>query len=146
MNAQSTMRFSDQLPLGTDPRSVSRRIEALERLLEGMFTIPVVNRRVGLDVLLDIVPVAGETLAAAMGVYLVWEARNLKMSRWQMARMLGNVGLDWLIGLVPFAGPVMDFFFRSNTRNLKIIRRHLDRHHAGARTLDGSTLVKPGAR
>ena len=146
MNAQSAMRFSDQLPLGTDPRSVSRRIEALEKLLEDMFTIPVINRRIGLDVLLDVLPVAGQTIAAAMGVYLIWEARNLKMSRWQQARMLGNVGFDWLIGLVPFAGPVMDFFFRSNTRNLKIIRRHLDRHHAGARTLDGSALAKPRSR
>jgi len=146
MNAQSTMRFSDQLPLGTDSRSVSRRIEALEKLLEGMFTVPVINRRIGLDVLLDIVPVAGATIAAAMGLYMVWEARNLKMSRWQQARMLGNVGFDWLIGLVPFPGPVMDFFFRSNTRNLKIIRRHLDRHHPRARTLDGSTLVKARSR
>ncbi len=142
MNAQATLRFSDQLPLGTDPRSVSRRIEAMEKLLEGMFVVPVINRRVGLDVLLDVIPVAGETVAAVMGLYMIWEARNLKMSRWQQARMVGNVGLDWLIGLVPFAGPVMDFFFRSNTRNLRIIRRHLDRHHAGARTIDGSKLAR----
>jgi hypothetical protein len=58
------------------------------------------------------------------------------MSRWQKARMIGNVGFDWLIGLVPFGGPVLDFFFHSNTRNLRIIRRHLDRHHPGARTIE----------
>jgi hypothetical protein len=142
MNAQSTLRLSDQLPLGTDPHSVSRRIEAMEKLLEGMFVIPGINRRVGLDVLLDVIPVAGDTLAAVMGLYMIWEARNLKMSRWQQARMIGNVGFDWLLGLIPFGGAVLDFFFRSNTRNLRIIRRHLDRHHPHARTIDGSNMVK----
>lgn len=135
--ASSPRGYTDQLPLGTDARSVARRIEALEKLMEGLFVVPVINRRVGLDVILDVVPVAGDTVGALMGLYMLWEARNLEMSRWQRARMLGNIGFDWLIGLVPFGGVVLDFFFRSNTRNLRIIRRHLDRHHPGARTIEG---------
>jgi hypothetical protein len=68
---------------------------------------------------------------------MMWEARNLKMSKWQVARMSGNTGFDWLLGLIPFVGVIPDFFFRSNTRNLRIIRRHLDRHHAAGATLEG---------
>ena len=45
--------------------------------------------------------------------------------------MAGNVGVDWLLGLIPCVGAIPDFFFRSNTRNLRIIKRHLDKHHAG---------------
>ncbi len=147
MNRQSTMRdLTAQLPLGTDPQSVSRRLEALEQLLEGMFVVPVINRRVGLDAVLGLLPVAGDTIAALLGLYFVWEARNLGMSKWQQARMIGNVGFDWLIGLLPFAGDVADFLFRSNTRNLRIVRRHLDRHHPGTRTLDGAKLSPAGAR
>ncbi len=82
----------DKLPfpgLGTDPQSVRRRVEALERLMERMFVIPGINRPVGLDVILDLVPVAGSTAGAAIGAYLAWEARNLGMSKWQVARMGG---------------------------------------------------------
>jgi hypothetical protein len=59
------------------------------------------------------------------------------MSRWQITRMAGNVGFDWVLGLIPFVGAIPDFFFRSNTRNLRIIKRHLDKHHPGTRTVEG---------
>jgi hypothetical protein len=122
--------------LGTDPASVRQRIEALEKLMERMFVIPGLNRPVGLDVILDLVPVIGSTAAAAIGAYLAWEARNLGMSKWHVARMAGNIGFDWLLGLIPWVGAVPDFFFRSNTRNLRIIKRHLDKHHAGTATIE----------
>lgn len=129
--------MTSELPLGTDPQSVRRRIEGLERLLEGMFDVPVLGRKVGLDALLGLVPVAGDVIAAALGLYLVWEARNLGMSRWQLWRMAGNVGVDTLIGAVPVAGDLFDFLYRSNTRNLKIVRKHLDKHHPGTRLIEG---------
>lgn len=122
--------------LGSDPRSVRQRVEAMEKLLEGLITIPGLNRKVGLDVILDLVPVAGGIAAAALGSYMVWEARNLGMSKGQMARMAGNVGVDFLLGLIPFVGAVPDFFFRSNSRNLRIIKRHLDRHHPDTALID----------
>lgn len=50
--------------------------------------------------------------------------------------MLGNVGIDSLLGAIPWVGAIPDFFFRSNSRNLKIIRRHLDRHHPGTATIE----------
>ena len=53
-----------------------------------------------------------------MGAWLVWEARNLGMSKFHLARMAGNVGFDTLLGAIPFAGDLFDFVFRSNTRNL----------------------------
>jgi len=123
--------------LATDPQSVRQRVEAMERILERLFVIPGTNRKVGLDVILDLVPVVGDTAAAALGVYIIWEARNLGMSKTQMARMAGNVGFDWLLGLIPWIGAIPDFFFRSNTRNLKMIKRHLDKHHANTATIEG---------
>ena len=122
-------RVASAAKLKRDPAAVRARVEAMEHLLERLFTIPGINRPVGLDVLLDFVPVAGDVVAAAMGSWIVWEARNLGMSRFQIARMIGNVGLDFALGLIPFIGAVPDFFFRSNTRNLRIIKRYLDKHH-----------------
>lgn len=124
------------LPLGRDPAAVRRRIEAMEHLLEGLMRVPGTNRRFGLDVILDLVPVGGDVVAAAMGAWMAWEARNIGMSKLQIARMAGNVGVDFVLGLIPFVGAIPDFFFRSNTRNLKIIKRHLDTHHPATATLE----------
>lgn len=121
---------------GTDPQSVRQRVEGMEKLLERMVIIPGINRPIGLDVILDLVPGIGDAAAAALGAYIVWEARNLGMSKSQIARMAGNVGIDFLLGLIPWIGAIPDFFFRSNTRNLKIIKRHLDKHHAGTATVE----------
>ena len=52
-----------------------------------------------------------------------------------MARMAGNVGTNFLSGLTPFVGAIPDFPFRSNPRNLRIIKRHLDKHHADTATI-----------
>ncbi len=125
--------------LGREPQDVRDRMEALEKLLERMVVIPGINRPVGLDVLLDFIPGVGPTVAAGLGAYLAWEAKNLGMSKWQLARMGGNIGVDWLLGLIPLVGAVPDFFFRSNTRNLRIIKRHLDKHHPSTRTIDAAS-------
>jgi hypothetical protein len=126
--------------IGTDPQSVRQRVEAMEQLLERLVVIPGIKRPVGLDVILDVVPVVGDIAAAALGAYIVWEAKNLGMSKWQISRMAGNVGVDWLLGLIPFVGAIPDFFFRSNTRNLRIIKRHLDKHHPGTRTVQADAV------
>ena len=122
---------------GRDPASVRRRIEAMEAMLEGVFVIPGTNRRVGLDSLVGLIPVVGDLATAAMGAWIVWEARNLGMSKWQLTRMAANVGFDTLVGAIPFAGDVFDFLFKSNTKNLRIIRKHLDKHHPSTVTIEG---------
>ena len=140
------IRSEDRSPFpgfGTDPQSVRRRLEALERVLERMVVIPGINKPVGLDVILDFVPIAGDIAGAALGSYMVWEARNLGMSKWQMSRMAGNVGVDFLLGLIPWIGAIPDFLFRSNTRNLRIVKRHLDKHHPETATLDLQPSQRP---
>jgi len=127
----------DMPGFGRDPASVRKRIEAMEALLEGLFVLPGTNRRVGLDSLVGLIPVVGDFATAAMGAWIVWEARNLGMSKWQITRMAANVGFDTLIGAIPFAGDIFDFFYKSNTKNLRIIRKHLDRHHPSTAIIDG---------
>ncbi|HKX77644.1 MAG TPA: DUF4112 domain-containing protein [Novosphingobium sp.] len=129
--------MSSPFPMGRDAASVRQRVEALEKVLEGAFTLPGINRRVGLDAIVGLVPVAGDLIGAGLGLYLVWEARNLGMPRWRQARMIANVGFDTLVGAVPVAGDLFDFLFRSNSRNLRIIRKYLDKHHPHTRIIEG---------
>ena len=130
------------LPVGTDPASVRQRVEAMERVLERLFVIPGTKQKVGLDVILDLVPIVGDIAAAGLGAYIVWEAKNLGMSKTQVARMAGNVGFDWLLGLIPWVGAIPDFFFRSNSRNLRIIKRHLDKHHPETAIVDAQAIPR----
>jgi hypothetical protein len=134
---QPTPKVRREMPgLGSDPHSVRQRIEGMEKLLERMFVVPGINKPLGLDVILDIIPGVGTISAAALGSYIAWEARNLGMSKWQVARMAGNIGVDMLLGLIPWVGAIPDFFFRSNTRNVRIIKRHLDKHHPETKTVE----------
>jgi len=125
------------LPIGTDPASVRLRIEAMERLLERGFTIPGTKYQFGFDALVGLIPVVGDLVGAALGAYVIWEANNLRMPKWKLWRMAGNVAFDTALGAVPLAGDAFDLLFRSNTRNVKIVRRHLDKHHPATRVIEG---------
>ncbi|MBV7258379.1 DUF4112 domain-containing protein [Erythrobacter crassostreae] len=126
-----------QLPTGTDPASIRARVEAVELLLERSMRIPGINMPIGLDAIIGLVPVIGDIITTALGAYIVWEARNLGLSKWHLTRMGANVAFDTVLGLVPVVGDAADFMFRSNTRNLRIIKKHLDKHHPETRVIEG---------
>ena len=138
--------IASQLPIGRDPASVRRRLEAMEGVLERLFVIPGINRPIGLDSIVGLIPVIGDIVTASMGAWLVWEARNLGMSKFHLARMAGNIGVDTLVGAVPLVGDLFDFAFRSNTRNLKIVKRYLDKHHPSTMTVEGEVVAAPERR
>ena len=127
--------------LSADPVAVRKRVEAIEAMLEGLFVIPGTNFRVGLDGLLGVLPVGGTVVAGAFGSWLAWEARNLGMPKSTFVRMAGNIAFDTALGAIPVVGTVSDMFFRSNTRNLKIIRTWLDEHHPVAVDVDVKNRV-----
>jgi hypothetical protein len=116
-------------PADRDPANVRRRMAKMEHLLERAIRIPGTEKRLGLDVILDFVPVGGSVVAAGMGAWIAWEARNLGVSKWTVTKMAGNIGVDMLLGAIPFVGAIPDYFFRSNTRNLRMLQRWLDKHH-----------------
>ena len=126
-----------KLSSANDAASVRARVEALEMLLERSFRIPGTNMPVGLDAIVGMVPVLGDIVTAALGSYVVWEARNLDMPKWKIWRMGGNVAFDALLGFIPLVGDAADFLYRSNTKNLKIIKKHLDKHHPETRVIEG---------
>src|SRR3546814_1017559 len=83
-------RLADMAHLDRNPAAVRKRVEGMEHLLERLFVIPGINRPVGLDVILDLIPVVGGTVGAALGAWMAWEARNVGMTKFQMARMMGK--------------------------------------------------------
>ncbi|MEZ0169767.1 DUF4112 domain-containing protein [Microvirga sp. TS319] len=116
------------------------RITLLAKLLDSAIVIPGLNRRVGLDALLGLVPVVGDAVSAALASYIIWEARQLGLPRWKIARMVGNVAVDTALGAIPLAGDVFDVFFKANERNLRIINDHLGVTKRGPKVIDGTAV------
>lgn len=130
-------QMSSMTDMSNDPQSVRARVEVMEKLLERSFTVPGTKIPIGMDSIIGLIPVIGDIVTAAMGMYIVWEARNLGLSKFQLARMAANVGVDTVLGAVPLVGDAFDFLWRSNSRNLRIIRKHLDKHHPSTRIIEG---------
>lgn len=116
------------------------RIEALSHLLDSAFQIPGTNHRVGIDALLGLIPGIGDLVSTALASYIIWEARQLGVPRWKIARMIGNVAVDTTVGAIPFAGDLFDVAFKANRRNMKILRDHLERTGALPKTIEGQAV------
>jgi hypothetical protein len=103
------------------------RAATLARLLDSRFRIPGTKIRFGVDALLGLVPVVGDSISLVLSCLIVLEAVSRGVSRGVLMRMLANVGVDWLIGLVPLVGDVFDVWFKANLRNLVLLERELAR-------------------
>jgi hypothetical protein len=106
-------------------RRARERLLILSRLMDAAIEVPVLRTRIGLDAVLGVVPVAGDVLSAAIGLYLVAQARELGASRWLQARMVGNLVADAALGVVPIAGDIADVYFRAHLRNLRLLQKEL---------------------
>lgn len=103
-----------------------RRLRWLAWVLDG--SIPVGPWRIGIDPLLGLIPGVGDWLGAVASGYIVYEAARLGVPRAVLLRMIGNILVETIVGIVPVLGDAFDFAWKANLRNLDLI----DRHHGGA--------------
>ena len=104
-----------------------RRLQAVANLLDSAFVIPGTRQRVGIDAVIGLIPGLGDIATTALSSYIIWEARNLGVSRWALTRMLTNLGIHAAVGSLPLVGDLFDAFFRVNQRNMRILRAELDK-------------------
>lgn len=102
------------------------RLENMADWLDSRFRIPGTNVRFGLDAILGLVPGLGDGVVALPSAYLIMSAQRLGASKWLVARMAANVGIDMVLGAVPLVGDLFDIGFKANRRNIALLRRHLD--------------------
>jgi Domain of unknown function (DUF4112) len=103
------------------------RLDAVAKLLDIAFILPGTNIRYGIDGIIGLIPVVGDIIATAFSLWLVREARALGAPWHITARMLGNVAIQGVVGTVPVAGDAFDVLFRANMRNVRMLRRWMDR-------------------
>jgi hypothetical protein len=103
------------------------RMQSVANVLDTAFVIPGTKQRVGIDAIIGLIPGAGDILTTILSSYIIWEARNLGVSRVALVRMLANLGIHAAVGAIPVVGDVFDAFFRVNQRNMRIVNAQLAR-------------------
>lgn len=106
-------------------RASLARIQKLAYWLDEAFRLPVIDKRIGIDGIIGVLPVAGDFAGLVLSSLLIGEAVRLSAPKRLIARMGVNVGVDFLIGMVPLAGDLFDMAFKANRRNQALMERWL---------------------
>lgn len=120
-------RFDFIKTAALSPELAQQRLQTVANLLDSAFVIPGTKQRIGIDAIIGLVPGLGDIVTTILSSYIIWEARNLGVSRFALTRMLANLGIHAAIGSIPVIGDVFDAFFRVNQRNMRILRSQLER-------------------
>jgi hypothetical protein len=124
------MKTGELTPSEANPRAREAALERLEqvtRLLDTALVIPGTNFRFGADAIIGLVPGIGDALTTALSAWVIYEARRLGAPRHLIARMIGNVALDGVVGSVPLVGDLFDVMFKSNRKNLRLLRQWIEK-------------------
>jgi uncharacterized protein DUF4112 len=100
--------------------------ELLAWLLDNSIPIPGTGRRIGLDAVIGLVPGLGDVLSGGLGLLVVLRGVQRGLPTIVVARMLANVALDFVVGAVPLIGDAFDLWYKSNARNIGLLRRYAE--------------------
>jgi hypothetical protein len=117
-------RFTDNDAGRIDRLRRLRRIHGVARMMDTAIGIPGTRFRFGADSIMGLVPLVGDAGGALIGLYIVNEARRMGVPNDKLAKMIGNLAVDSVVGSVPLAGDLFDVFFKSHRRNLNIVLDH----------------------
>jgi hypothetical protein len=108
------------------------RLERLATLLDSRWRLPLLGWRFGLDSVIGLVPGLGDAAGGLVSAWLILQAWRLGAPNRVLTLMAGNVALDIALGAVPVLGDLLDLGLKANRRNARLLRRHFQRHAAGA--------------
>ena len=106
-------------------RAALKRVRTASKLLDEAIRIPGIGYRVGIDPLIGVIPVSGDTVGAVFSMYIVAEAARLGTPPKTLLRMLVNIAIDTGAGSVPIAGDLFDVVWKANKRNVSLLENHL---------------------
>ncbi len=102
------------------------RLNRYATLLDARFRVPGTRIRFGLDPIIGLLPGVGDLLGLALSLYVVVEAIRLGVSKHVLFKMLRNVALEALVGVVPVLGDVFDIAFKANLRNTALLKGYIE--------------------
>jgi hypothetical protein len=110
------------LTQGQQARLVALR--RLAELLDSAFVLPGTTYRIGLDPIVGLVPWIGDLVSPLFTVALLWQARDVRVPKIVLGRMIFNAAVNAIVGAIPFAGDLFDFGWKANQWNMALLERH----------------------
>ena len=104
----------------------AQRLEKLAWILDSVIPIPGTNWRIGLDGLIGLIPGVGDISAGAISTYILYQALRMGVPTMVVGRMLLIIVMESVVGVIPFFGDIFDFAFKSNKRNVELLREYVD--------------------
>jgi hypothetical protein len=126
--------FLGRLTAGMSHQERLNQVQALARLMDEQFGVPGTRIRFGWDSILGLFPGLGDAITSAISLLIVHHAWQTGASPIVLARMLANIGVDFMLGAIPLAGDALDFAWKANRKNARLLERHL-RAPSGRRDL-----------
>jgi hypothetical protein len=117
----------DDLPDNASPaeHAALRRTRTVANLLDEAIRVPGTNYRIGIDPIVGLLPVSGDIVTGLIGLYIVAEAAFVGTPPAVLARMVGNVLADVVVGSIPIVGDAFDAVWKSNVKNVDLFEDHI---------------------
>jgi hypothetical protein len=125
--SEAGLRMPPGDTVARDRAATIAEFERVSRLLDSQWRIPGTSMRFGIDPLVGLVPGLGDVATGLVSAYIVVMAKRLGLPSHVMARMIGNVALDVVVGSIPLLGSVFDLFYKANRRNFRLLQEHVER-------------------
>lgn len=103
-----------------------KRLKRLAWFLDSSIRLPFLNYRIGADGVIGLLPGIGDTLGALFSSYIVLEAAKLGTSKSVLIRMMLNIALETIVGLIPVVGDIFDMGWKANQRNVRLLDTYLN--------------------
>ncbi|KAF6261326.1 hypothetical protein COO60DRAFT_793930 [Scenedesmus sp. NREL 46B-D3] len=114
-------------------RRTLAHLMTLSKVMDNAITVPIINKKFGLDAILGLIPYIGDLAGATVGSYIISRALKYNMPKRLVLRMLVNQTIDSCVGVIPFVGDLFDFAFKANARNMRLLQEHLEHPKKGTR-------------
>ena len=114
--------ISDLSPQRQKQIEIEESLETLSRYLDGLFKVPGTGWKFGLDSLIGLIPNVGDISTSLVSFYILVAGVRYGVPKITLLRMAFNIGLDYVVGSIPFIGDAFDFFWKSNKQNMDLIR------------------------
>jgi Domain of unknown function (DUF4112) len=127
----------EELPLErvrvSQSSNVEKSIERLGWLMDDLFRVPGLGWRFGLDALIGLIPGIGDTTTSLVSFYILASAVRYRVPKITLLRMGLNIGIDYAVGSLPVVGDLADAWWKSNQKNVELLKQRATVSAAEAR-------------
>lgn len=141
------MAANDTYPVtrvSTDRVSTDKSLDNLAWLMDDLFRVPVLGWRFGLDALIGLIPGFGDTASSLVSFYILVNAVRYRVPKITLLRMGMIYAIDYAVGSLPVVGDLFDAWWKSNQKNLDLLRKRATVSEEEARAASTSDWVFVG--